>query len=255
MESDNGNNPSSLKSKEHASIETSLGATRRTVTIYVMGKGYRVPEGLTILKALEYIGYKLIRGVGCRAGFCGACTTLWVKKGDYKLYSGLACQTVVEDGMYLVQIPFVPAEKRKYDINELDPTVSSVLALYPEIARCIGCNACTKVCPQNIQVMDAIQEILRGNIAKAARMVFDCISCGACSLRCPAEIKHFHVFQLVRRLYGKYLAPKAKHLELRVKEIADGKYEEPLSKLIEEGPERWRELAEKLQRGESLEED
>jgi len=224
----------------------------RMVTIYFMGKAYQVPEGITILKALEYIGYKLIRGVGCRGGFCGACTTFYRKKNDYRLYSGLACQTPVEDGMYLTQLPFVPAERRKYDINKVNPDVNTILSLYPEIARCVGCNACTKVCPQEIQVMDAIQAILRGDLAKAARMVFDCIACGACSMRCPAEIVHYNVFQLVRRLYGKYIAPKARHLEQRVKEIEEGKYEKQFEKLLSMSVDDWRELAEKLQKGEDI---
>jgi len=225
---------------------------KRVVTIYFMGKKYEVPEGLTILKALEYLGYRLIRGVGCRGGFCGACTTVYRKHGDYRLYVGLACQTPVEDGMYLTQIPFVPAEKPRYDLDKISPSQSVVMALFPEIARCIACNTCTKVCPQDLQVMDAIQAILRGDLAKAARMVFDCVSCGSCTLRCPAEIQHFYVFQLVRRIYGKYIAPKAKHLEKRVKEIEEGKYEEELNKLIKGGPDLWRELAEKAQTGEEV---
>ena len=227
---------------------------RRFVTIYFMGKRYKVPEGLTILKALEYLGYRLIRGVGCRGGFCGACTTVYRKHGDYRLYVGLACQTPVEDGMYLTQIPFVPAEKPRYDIEKMSPSSSVVLALFPEIARCIACNTCTKVCPQELQVMDAIQAILRGDIAKAARLTFDCISCGSCTLRCPAEIQHFYVFQLVRRLYGKYIAPKAKHLEKRVKEIEQGLYEEKLNKVISGGPKLWKDLAEKLIKGMEIEE-
>jgi len=227
---------------------------RRFVTIYFMGKRYKVPEGLTILKALEYLGYRLIRGVGCRGGFCGACTTVYRKQGDYRLYVGLACQTPVEDGMYLTQIPFVPAEKPRYDIEKMSPSSSVVLALFPEIARCIACNTCTKVCPQELQVMDAIQAILRGDIAKAARLTFDCISCGSCTLRCPAEIQHFYVFQLVRRLYGKYIAPKAKHLEKRVKEIEQGLYEEKLNKVISGGPKLWKDLAEKLIKGMEIEE-
>ena len=222
------------------------------VTIYFMGKAYQVPKGITIIKALEYIGYRLVRGVGCRGGFCGACTTVYRRSGDYRIYVGLACQTPVEDGMYLTQIPFVPAEKRKYDINKIEPNASVVLSLYPEIARCVACNTCTKVCPQELQVMDAIQAILRGDLATAARMVFDCIACGSCSLRCPAEIVHYHVFQLVRRIYGKYIAPRAKHLEKRVKEIEEGKYDKKLDELIKAGVEKWKELAEKLARGEKL---
>ena len=69
------------------------------VRIYVMGKEYEVPYGLTIMKALEYVGYKFVRGVGCRGGFCGACATLYKVKGDYKLYPVLACQETVKDMM------------------------------------------------------------------------------------------------------------------------------------------------------------
>ncbi|MCR8487816.1 MAG: 4Fe-4S dicluster domain-containing protein [Crenarchaeota archaeon] len=224
----------------------------RMVTIYYMGKAYQVPEGITIIKALEYIGYRLVRGVGCRSGFCGACTTFYRKKNDYRLYSGLACQTPVEDGMYLTQLPFIPAERRRYRIEDAKADFHFVLSLYPEIARCVGCNSCTRVCPQEIQVMDAVQAILRGDLAKAAKIVFDCISCGACSMRCPAEIVHYNVFQLVRRLYGKYIAPKAKHLASRVEEIQNNYYEEQFKKLFSMSVNDWKVLAEKLQKKESI---
>jgi len=216
----------------------------KTVTIYVMGKKYEVPEGLTILKALEYVGYRLIRGVGCRAGFCGACTTVYRLKDDYKLYTGLACQTTIKDGMYLVMIPFVPAKKPIYDIEKLRPEGSVVISIFPELTRCVSCNTCTKSCPQEIQVMDAVQEILRGNIEKAAHMTFDCIACGICSMRCPAEIVHYHVFQLVRRLYGKYIAKKSKHLEEKLKALEAGAFKEELDKLVTGGPELWKKLYE-----------
>ncbi|MGQ9667488.1 MAG: 2Fe-2S iron-sulfur cluster binding domain-containing protein, partial [Anaerolineae bacterium] len=47
------------------------------IPVYIMGKQYNVPPGLTIMKAMEYAGYRLVRGVGCRAGFCGACATVY----------------------------------------------------------------------------------------------------------------------------------------------------------------------------------
>lgn len=43
------------------------------VKIFIMGKAYQVPKGLTIMKAMEHAGYQFIRGCGCRGGFCGAC--------------------------------------------------------------------------------------------------------------------------------------------------------------------------------------
>lgn len=203
----------------------------KMVKIYVMGREYLVPEGLTIHKALEYAGFRLIRGVGCRGGFCGACATLYRKPGEYKLRIALACQNVVEDGMYLVVLPYTPIPRVKYKLESLKPDVGLVLKLYPEIARCVACNTCTKACPQGLQVMDAIQAIKRGDLAKAADLTFDCIACGICSMRCPAEIRHANIFHLVRRIYGKYMSPKPRHLEDRIKEIEQGKYREELEKL------------------------
>jgi len=40
----------------------------KLIPVYVMGKRYEVPEGLTLMKAMEYAGYKFIRGCGCRGG-------------------------------------------------------------------------------------------------------------------------------------------------------------------------------------------
>ncbi len=215
------------------------------VTIYVMGKPYRVPAGLTIMKALEYAGYRYIRGAGCRAGFCGACATIYRKKGEYRFRTALACQTTVEDGMYLAQIPFVPANKATYDMEKVKPTPNVLLEYYPEIARCISCNACTKACPQELDVMYYIQAGIRGDIKRVAELSFDCIQCGLCTLRCPAEIQHYHMAQFARRIYGKYMLPKSPWLTKRLKEIESGMYEkgyEMLKKMLEEEPEKFKEL-------------
>jgi uncharacterized 2Fe-2S/4Fe-4S cluster protein (DUF4445 family) len=87
-------------------IKVIMAEQARLIDIYIMGKHYRVPEGLTILTALEYSGYRMIRGCGCRAGFCGACATVYNFQNDPKLRFDLACQRRVEPEMSLVQIPF-----------------------------------------------------------------------------------------------------------------------------------------------------
>ncbi len=217
---------------EKPEVKTSSEKPRKTVRIFFMGKAYDVPEGLTIMKALEYAGYRFIRGVGCRGGFCGACAVAYRKPGDYKFRTGLACQTVVEDGMYIALLPYSPMVKPKYNIEEMKPEAGYVLKIFPEVSRCVSCNACTRACPQGLEVMDAIQAIIRNDLRKAAELIFDCISCGLCSLRCPAEIRHVYVFQLVRRLTGKYILPKARHLEERIKEIEEGKYDAEIEKLM-----------------------
>ena len=210
-----------------------------------MGKAYKVPNTLTIMKAIEYVGYRFIRSCGCRGGFCGACTTFYRVKNDYKLQVDLACQKRVEDGMYIVQLPFIPAEKPKWDLDKMKSTTDEVIRVFPEITRCLSCNVCTQACPQDIEVMRTIQALRRGDLEDAVNLTFDCISCGACSIRCPAEITHYQVFQLARRLFGKYETIPAKHLMERVKEIEEGKFDDEVSKLIDMNLEEIKELYKK----------
>lgn len=198
------------------------------ITIYIMGNKHEVPNDLTIMKAMEYAGYRFIRGCGCRGGFCGACGTVYRTADDYKLKNALACQAMVEDGMYLTQIPFYPANKAIYDLEKLEPNAQELLNQYPELFRCVGCNACTKICPQEIDVMDYIAHAERGDIAKAADISFDCIMCGLCASRCPGELVQYNIGILCRRLYGKHIAPKAEHLTERVEEILEGKFDSEL---------------------------
>ena len=194
----------------------------KMVNVYLFGKRYQVPESLTIMKAMEYAGYQLVRGCGCRNGFCGACATIYRIHGEQELKTCLACQTKVEEGMYVATLPFFPLVKKVYDIEKIKPTEQIMMQLYPEIYSCIGCNACTKSCTQELNVMQYIAYAQRGEYAKCAEESFDCVMCGVCSSRCPAGISHPQVALLTRRLTGKYLAPKSEHLVNRVAEIDAG---------------------------------
>jgi len=213
----------------------------KLIPVYIMGKRYEVPSSLTIMRAMEWAGYKLIRGAGCRSGFCGACATVYRIKGDYRLRIALACQTMVEPEMYLAQIPFFPAEKAIYNIEELKPTPEQLFQIYPEILRCLSCGTCTKACPQEIEVMDYMADAMKGDIASVASKSFDCIMCGLCAARCPAEEAQYNVALLCRRLYGKYLAPKSQHLKERIEEIGAGRFDEELTKLKSMGKEELRQ--------------
>ena len=220
---------------------------RNLVPIFVMGKRYDVPDSLTIQKAMEYAGYQLIRGCGCRGGICGACATIYRFPNDYKLHYGLACQTVVEPNMYITQIPFFPANKAVYDVEELEPTGEVIAKLYPEIFKCMGCNNCTLTCPMDIKVMDYIAAALAGDIEKAATLSFDCVMCGLCSARCPAEEAQYNIAILARRLYGRHILPKAEHLKERVDQIEEGRYEVMLKELMKTNKDNLIELYTKRQ--------
>ena len=219
-----------------------MSVKEEMVKVYFLGEGFDVPASCTILTALEYVGFQLTTGVGCREGFCGACATLYREKGDYRLQPGLACQTVVSDGMHIAQIPFVPAEKATYDINEIDADIDAFKELYPTIFRCVGCNTCTKICPQDIEVMDYVQALIKGDIGKAADLSFDCIRCGLCALRCPAEIVQYNAATLARRLYGKYLMKKSADLEKRVKEVTEGMYADQLNDAVAMDKDKLKEV-------------
>ena len=212
------------------------------VNVYLMGKKYEVPEELTIMGAMEYAGYQLVRGCGCRNGFCGACATIYRIKGERELKVALACQTTVQENMYVATLPFFPLEKQVYDINEIKPDAQVMMQLYPEIYSCIGCNACTNSCSQGLDVMQYIAAAQRGDFKACAEMSFDCVMCGICSSRCPAGISHPQVALLARRLNGKYIAPEAKHLTKRVKEIEDGLCKEAMEAIMAKPVEELKEL-------------
>lgn len=205
---------------------------KEMVNVFIMGKAHKVPSEATIMGAIEYAGYQIKRGAGCREGFCGACATVYRLPNDYRIYTGLACTTLVQDGMWLSQLPAIPAQRPVYDINKIEPNVATFQKLYPEVFRCVACNTCTKACPQDLEVMDYIQAAIRGDIEKVMDLSFDCLCCGMCAIRCPAEIVQYNVGLLAKRLYGKYLSKESKQLKKRIKEIKEHKYDKEFKEFI-----------------------
>ncbi len=203
------------------------------VNVYFFGKKYTVPADLTIMTAMEYAGYTLKEAAAAATDSAAPAQPSTESKATDELKTCLACQTQVQEGMYVASIPFFPTDKRLYNIEDLKPNQQVMMELYPEIYSCIGCNACTKACTQSLNVMQYIAYAQRGELEKCAEESFDCVSCGCCSVRCPAGISHPMVGLLARRLTGKYIAPKSEHLEKRVEEIHEGKYDDLIEQIMQ----------------------
>ena len=217
------------------------GITDEVIPIFIMGKRYDVPSSLTIQKALEFAGYKLIRGCGCRGGACGACGTVYRFPDSFKIEVGLACQTVVLPYMHIAQIPFFPATKSVYDVHDTEATTEAIGLLYPELYKCMGCNTCTKSCPMEIPVMEYISATLRGDLETVAELSFSCVMCGLCTARCPAELRQYHIAELARRLVALHLHTPSSHLPEVVEKCESGYHASMLDELLA-NPDRWRTL-------------
>ncbi len=212
------------------------------IPIYFMGKEYNVPEGSTILSAIEHAGYQLIRGCGCRGGFCGACATVYRIPGDHQIKVGLACQTQIEDNMTLTILPNYPANKALYDLERIQDPLTALWQAYPEIFKCLGCNACTKICPQDISVMNYIAGVQRGDLEQVAELSFDCIMCGLCASRCLAQMVPYNIAMMARRLYAKTTLVKPDFVFKRIEEVNQGYYIAEIDKLIGKDIEELRKL-------------
>jgi len=218
-----------------------------TVEIYITGKKYRVPDVLTVQKAMEYVGFQIIRGCGCRGGVCGACAIIYLTPESAKIKTGLACVTLVQEGMMILNMPYFPVRKAIYDIEKLEPTTETIIQQYPEIIKCIGCNTCTKMCPQEVPVMEVIGAALRGEIEQAAQLSTQCVMCGLCAARCPAELSPHYIGLLSRRLYAKHMVPPYPHVVDKLKRLDNGEYDEEMEKIIRLGAEELREEYRKAQ--------
>ena len=212
------------------------------VNVFFDGKEYKVPADLTIMTAMEYAGFSLVRGCGCRHGFCGACATIYRLQGKNYLHFVLACQTQVEEGMYVATLPFFPLNRRNYNLEELSASHTVIMSLFPEIYACVACNTCTKGCSRDLNVMQYIAYAKRNDLVSCAHESFDCVGCGICAARCPSEISHPLVGLLARRLTGKYILPESKHNKKRVEDINLGKFDIALDQMASLPSEEIRKL-------------
>jgi ferredoxin len=204
----------------------------KMVTVEIAGKTYEVPAGITVIKALWYAGQEVIRGIGCLGGFCGACATYYRTKDDPKVKTCLACQTAVEDGMSFTMAPPFPARKATYQLAALKDPKQDLFDLYPEAPLCRNCNACTEACPQGINVREGVWRAVFGDFKAVSDLFMNCVMCGLCAPVCIADIAPNYVALYASRVQGAYFTERPTQLERRIKEIAQGKYQEEWDRLL-----------------------
>jgi len=217
------------------------------IPVTINNKEYNVPSGLTVMKAMEYVGYRFIRGCGCRGGICGACGFMYRKKGSNELRPGLACQTVVEPEMSIAQMLFFPYNKASYDLETLPVNETTIVNTYSEILTCLGCNSCTNICPQELDVMEYVAMAIRGDYERLTQLSFECIMCGLCVSRCPRGLIQPYYAILGRRVYV-HSQPGSPMVKKRVREMEQGKYKEEYNKLMNANLDELKEMYSELQR-------
>lgn len=208
-----------------------MDPSEKLIPIRILGKQHLVPEGLTIMRALEHAGYKLVHGVGCRGGFCGACATAYRLEGDHHIHMALACQELAIANMDLTQLPHFPAHRASFSLDDVSDPELKAVELYPELASCLGCNTCNKSCPQDLKVMEYVAALLRGDLEEAAELSFDCVMCGLCTARCPAEITQYQAAMYARRAFGRFASPRPRHLDARLQEFGEGRWKDEVDAL------------------------
>ena len=152
--------------------------------------------------------------------------------GDYKIYTGLACTTLVEEGMWLAQLPASPAHKAIYDIEKIKPEVATIQELYPEVFRCVACNTCTKACPQDLEVMDYIQAAKRGNIAAVMDLSFDCVMLRIVCHSLPCGDRPVQCRHAVQKAVRQISVPGEQRAEKTVKEVKSNKFDKEFKELM-----------------------
>ena len=211
-----------------------------TVAFKYNNREYTVPAGLTMTAALERTGYFFTRGVGCRAGFCGACAVVYRLPDDPEMRPALACQMVMQDGMDIARVAYLPAHKAVHDLD-VDP-LSSPAELYPQINACIDCDACTKACPTDLKVMDFVHDLAENDLSGTSEKSFGCVMCQLCANACPVNIAPANVALYARRVEAKFHTPPANALYQRVVAIENGDYDAELDLLASLDPDALRNM-------------
>ncbi len=203
------------------------------VNVYIMGKRHVVPEHATIMRAIEYAGHQIIRGAGCREGFCGACGTIYRLPGDYKLHTGLACMTLVEGRDVADADPFRADGKKGLRPGEAQAERGRDPA---GLSRHLPLRRLRHV--QQVLSAEAAGDGLHpGGHARRhrnggghRRSTVSPADCACCAARPRSSSTQVGI--LAKRLNGRYLRKESKELDDRIVEVRSRKFDAEYAELM-----------------------
>jgi len=194
------------------------------ISVTISDRSCHVPHGITAIQALWYAGERPIKGIGCLGGSCGACVFSYRIGQDPTVKTGLACQTLVEEGMQYAFSPQPVKPGAAYTLQELQPVREQLAKFYPEARRCTNCMACNWVCPQGIDARAMVRRATAGDFTNSAERYTTCIMCGLCATVCDVGIAPQRVGLFAHRAVARSLPPPATLLA-RIEEIRSGGFE------------------------------
>ena len=140
---------------------------------FCSAKNMRCRQSLTIMEAMEYAGYQLVRGCGCRNGFCGACATIYRIAGRPGA-EGMPCllRRQVEDNMYVATLPFFPLVKAglRHRKNQADAADHDA-ALPGDLLPVSAATPARRPARRSLNVMQYIAYAQRGEYEKVRRRI------------------------------------------------------------------------------------
>ncbi|MFQ5508108.1 MAG: 4Fe-4S dicluster domain-containing protein [Leptospirillia bacterium] len=206
-----------------------------TVEVEIAGERHQVPERVTVLAALWYAGYDVLKGAGCLGGACGACTTTYKLPNDMTARTGLGCQVVVQEGMTLNLYPIDPPMKPRYPMAQVTDDKDGLFAIYPETRRCTLCDSCTLACPQDIPVKSAVMRAMNGMFEPVSEMFDECVMCGFCTLVCEVGIAPNLLGIYARKVQSKAAGAPAEVIR-QIEAVQAGAWDEAWQPLFAGGP-------------------
>ncbi|MEW6323889.1 MAG: 4Fe-4S dicluster domain-containing protein [Nitrospirota bacterium] len=194
------------------------------VAVIINDRSFQIPHAITAIQALWYTGERPVHGIGCLGGSCGACVFSYRVGTDPAIKTGLACQTLVEEGMQFSFTPQPGKPGAAYILDDLLPAKEQLAKFYPEARRCTNCMACNWVCPQGIDARAMVRRAAAGDFANSAERYTTCIMCGLCQTVCDVGIAPQRVGLFAHRAVARTMEIPAQ-LAARIEEIQAGRYE------------------------------